>query len=63
MIREKMYEKVQLFKRLGYSRSKISSDLEIGPKTVTKYYVMDEGSSRLTGKSTCFGIRCLKNII
>ena len=42
MIREKMYEKVQLFKRLGYSRSKISSDLEIDPKTAAKYYAMDE---------------------
>jgi len=36
-----MYEKVQLFKRLGYSRSEISSDLEIGPKTAAKYYAMD----------------------
>ncbi len=41
MIREKMYEKVQLFKRQGYSRSEISSDLEIDPKTVAKYYAMD----------------------
>jgi len=36
MIREKMYEKVQLFKRLGYSRAKISSDLEIDPRTAAK---------------------------
>ncbi len=42
MIREKMYEKVQLLKRLGYPRSKISSDLEIDPRTAAKYYVMDE---------------------
>jgi len=41
MIREKMYEKVQLFKRLGYSRSEISSELAIDPKTVAKYYAMD----------------------
>jgi len=41
MIREKMYEKVQLFKRLGYSRSKISSDLGIDPRTAAKYYAMD----------------------
>ncbi|GAH79280.1 unnamed protein product [marine sediment metagenome] len=41
MIREKMYEKVQLFKRLGYSRSEITSELEIDPKTATKYYAMD----------------------
>jgi len=42
MIREKMHEKVQLFKRLGYSRSEITSDLQIDPKTAAKYYAMDE---------------------
>jgi len=41
MIREKMYEKVQLFKRQGYSRSEIISELEIDPKTAAKYYAMD----------------------
>jgi len=41
MIREKMYGKVQLFKRLRYSRSEISSDLQIDPKTAAKYYAMD----------------------
>ncbi len=40
MIKEKMYEKVQLFKRQGYSVSEISSKLEIDPKTAAKYYVM-----------------------
>jgi len=41
MIREKMYEKVQLFKRQGYSISEIASVLEIDPKTAAKYYVMN----------------------
>jgi len=41
MIREKMYEKVKVLKRRGHSRSEISSDLEIDPKTVAKYYAMD----------------------
>jgi len=41
MIKEKMYEKVQLFKRQGYSISEISSDMEIDPKTAAKYYVMN----------------------
>lgn len=41
MIKEKMYEKVQLFKRQGYSISEISSDMEIDPKTAAKYYAMD----------------------
>jgi len=41
MIRKEMYEKVQLFKRLGHSRSEISSDLEIDPLTTAKYYAMN----------------------
>jgi len=41
MIREKMYEKVQLFKRQGYSKSEITSDMEIDPKTAAKHYAMD----------------------
>lgn len=46
MIREKMYEKVQTFKRLGYSRSKIASELGLDHKTVAKYYRMDERDFR-----------------
>ena len=41
MIREKMYEKVQFFKRQGYLRAEIASELKIDPKTVAKYYEMD----------------------
>jgi|TARA_Y100000031_G_scaffold143149_1_gene173360 transposase len=41
MIRGKMYGKVQLFKRQGYSISEIASDMEIDPKTAAKYYVMN----------------------
>jgi transposase len=41
MVREKMYEKVQLFKRQGYSKSEITSSLEIDSRTVAKYYEMD----------------------
>ena len=46
MIKEKMYEKIQLLKRLGYSRREITSELEIDPKTTAKYYAMDEGGFR-----------------
>ena len=42
MIREKMYEKIQTFKRKGYSRSEIASELEVDPKTAARYYRMDE---------------------
>ena len=46
MIRERMYEKVHHFKRQGYSRSEIASELEIAPKTAAKYYGMDEQAFR-----------------
>ncbi len=42
MIKEKMYEKIQRFKRLGYSRSEIVFELEIDYKTVAKYYALNE---------------------
>ena len=49
MIKEKMYEKVQLFKRQGYSISEITSELEIDPKTAAKYYAMEGLVSPLRG--------------
>jgi len=54
MIKEKMYEKVQLFKRQGYSRSEIISELEIDPKTVAKYYAMDERDFKTYQKEHMF---------
>jgi hypothetical protein len=46
MIREKMYKQIQIFKRLGYSRSEIASELERDLKTVARYYRMDERGFR-----------------
>ena len=37
-----MHEKIQTFKRKGYSRSEIASELEVDPKTAARYYRMDE---------------------
>ena len=54
MIREKMYEKIQTFKRLGYSRSEIASELEIDPKTAARYYAMDERDFRSYRKEQMF---------
>jgi len=54
MIREKMYEKVQLFKRQGYSRSEITSVLEIDPKTTAKYYTMDGREFKIYQKEHMF---------
>jgi len=57
MIREKMYKKIQKYKRKGYSKTEIITVLGKDPKTVAKYYALDEKGFRLTGENTCFGIR------
>ena len=60
MIRKEMYEKVQLFKRLGHSKSEISSDLEIDPKTAAKYYAMDARQFKAYRKEHMFRDRVLE---
>jgi len=42
MIRTKMYKKIQEFKRLGYTKGEIGLELRLDPKTVAKYYGMDD---------------------
>ena len=42
MIKKKMYKRIKAYKRRGYTREEIVSELEIDPKTVTKYCRMDE---------------------
>lgn len=42
MIRKKMYRKIQNYKRQGYSKTEIITVLGKDPKTVAKYYCMDE---------------------
>ncbi len=49
-----MYEKVQLFKRQGYSVSEITSVLEIDPKTAAKYCAMDSREFRRYRKEHMF---------
>jgi len=46
MIRKKMYKQIQTFKGRGYSKGKISAVLGLDPKTVAKYYHMDERDFR-----------------
>jgi transposase len=60
MIKEKMYEKVQLFKRQGYSISEISSDMEIDPKTAAKYYAMNGRQFRAYRKKHMFRDKVLE---
>jgi hypothetical protein len=60
MIREKMYEKIQTFKRLGYSRSEIASELEIDPKTAARYYAMDERDFRSYQREQMFRDKVLE---
>jgi transposase len=42
MIRKKMYKQIQTFKGQGYSKGEIAGTLGMDPKTVAKYYDMDE---------------------
>jgi transposase len=46
MIREKMYKQVQAFKRQGHSKKAIAAALGMDPKTVAKYYSMEERDFR-----------------
>jgi len=46
MKKKKMYKQIQTFKRQGYSRNKIASELGINPRTAAKYYQMDERDFR-----------------
>ncbi len=42
MIRKKMYRKIQNYKRQGYSKTEIINVLGKDPKTVAKYYALNE---------------------
>ena len=46
MIREKMYKQIQTFKRQGYSKKETAAGQGMDPKTVAKYYRMDERDFR-----------------
>jgi len=46
MIQEKMYNQIKDFKRKGYSKKEIADVLGMDPKTVAKYYRMDERGFR-----------------
>jgi len=60
MIKEKMFEKVQIFKKLGHSKSEIASQLEIDPKTVARYYRMDERDYRAYRQQHMFRDKALE---
>ena len=42
MVRKSMYQKIQTFKRQGFSKAQISRKLELDPATVARYYDMSE---------------------
>jgi len=46
MIQEKMYKQIQNFKRQGHSKREIATAMRVDPKTVAKYYRMDEREFR-----------------
>ena len=47
MIKKAMFKEVQTFKRQGFSKSAIVKTLELDPRTVAKYYAMEEEEFRL----------------
>jgi len=46
MIKKKMYQKIQKYKRQGYSIRKVARKLGISPRTAAKYFQMDEEEFR-----------------
>lgn len=47
MINKAMFKQVQAFRRQGYSKAAIVRALELDPRTVAKYYAMEEEEFRL----------------
>jgi len=60
MIRKKMYKQIQTFKEQGYAKGKIADTLGMDPKTVAKYYDMDERDFRLYRQEHMFRDKVLE---
>ena len=60
MIRKKMYKQIQTFKGQGYTKGKIAGILGMDPKTVAKYYHMDERDFRCYRQQHMFRDRVLE---
>ena len=60
MIREKMYKKIQNYKRQGYSKTEIITVLGKDPKTVAKYYALDERGFRSYRREYMFRDKALE---
>ena len=61
MIREKMYKKIQNYKRQGYSKTEIITVLGKDPKTVAKYYALDEKGFRSYRREHMFRDKVLED--
>jgi hypothetical protein len=46
MINRAMFQEIQTYKRKGYSKGAIGRELELDPRTVAKYFGMDEAAFR-----------------
>ncbi len=42
MVNRKMYKQIQTLKRKGYSKSEISSELNLNSRTTVKYFDLEE---------------------
>jgi hypothetical protein len=60
MIREKMYRKIQNFKRQGHFKKEVVTVLGKDPKTVAKYYRMDERGFRSYRREHMFRDKALE---
>jgi len=60
MIRKKMYKQIQTFKGQGLTKGKIADTLGRDPKTVSKYYDMDEMDFRLYRQQHMFRDKVLE---
>jgi hypothetical protein len=60
MIRTKMYRQIQEFKRQGMTKGEIGEELELDPKTVAKYYGMDDAEYKAYRQQHMFRDKALE---
>ena len=56
MVNKRMFQDIQKLKRQGVTKSKISRDLKLDIKTVSKYYTMNAEEFAYSGE-TCHPFR------
>lgn len=62
MIRTKMYRQIQEFKRQGYTKGEIGEEMGLDPKTVAKYYGMDDAEYKAYRQQHMFRNKALETL-